>query len=133
MIERYAMNTKTLRGVALLMALLTLVSVALFACTTPNEGETTDTQAPVTDVPTEENTETPTDDATTGDGEVETDPVTPEYNVITIAEALEKCGEPGNITTERYYIRGIIQTVKNASYGQMVIADETGTIDVYGT
>ena len=133
MIERYAMNTKTLRGVALLMALLTLVSVALFACTTPNEGETTDTEAPVTDVPTEENTEAPTDDATTGDGEVETDPVTPEYNVITIAEALEKCGEPGNITTERYYIRGIIQTVKNASYGQMVIADETGTIDVYGT
>ncbi len=52
--------------------------------------------------------------------------------VLTIAEALELCGEPGNLTTERYYIRGIVQTVTNGQYGAMVIADETGSISIYG-
>ena len=58
---------------------------------------------------------------------------TPQYETITIAEALELCGEPGNITTERYYIRATVKTVSNAAYGQMIIEDETGSIDVYGT
>lgn len=57
----------------------------------------------------------------------------PEYNVITIAEALELCGVEGNLTEERYYIRGIITKVTNAAYGAMVIEDETGSIAVYGT
>lgn len=52
---------------------------------------------------------------------------------ITIARALELCGAPGNITKDRYYIRGIVQTVSNPQYGQMVIKDETGSIAVYGT
>ena len=56
-----------------------------------------------------------------------------EIRVITIAEALELCGEPGHTTTERYYIRGIIETIKNGAYGQMIIKDETGSIEVYGT
>ncbi|MBO5682773.1 MAG: hypothetical protein J6S10_02240 [Clostridia bacterium] len=56
-----------------------------------------------------------------------------EYDTITIAEALALCGDPGNITTERYYIRATVKTVKNAQYGQMVIEDETGEISVYGT
>ena len=56
-----------------------------------------------------------------------------EYPVITIAEALELCGEPGNITSERYYIRAIVDSILNPAYGQMRIKDETGTIDVYGT
>ena len=51
---------------------------------------------------------------------------------ITIAEALELCGEPGNLTTERYYIRGTVKTIKNPSYGSMIIEDETGEIEVYG-
>lgn len=52
---------------------------------------------------------------------------------ITIAEALELCGEPGNLTTERYYIRGTVKSVTNPAYGAMVIADETGEIPVYNT
>ena len=56
-----------------------------------------------------------------------------EIETITIAEALELCGEEGNITTDRYYIRAIIKTVTNAAYGAMVIEDETGSIAVYGT
>lgn len=56
-----------------------------------------------------------------------------EYEVITIAEALELCGEEGNITTERYYLRGIVQSITNSQYGAMVISDDTGTISVYGT
>ena len=56
-----------------------------------------------------------------------------EDKVLTIAEALELCGEPGNITTERYYVRGVIQTISNPSFGEMTIKDETGSIYVYGT
>ena len=109
------MKSLSLRAMAALMAMLMLLSVGLVACDkTP-------------DTPDDTTAETPTEDETQGnEPEVE-------IKVITIAEALELCGEPGNITTERYYIRGIIQTIKNGSYGQMVIADETGSIDVYGT
>ena len=56
-----------------------------------------------------------------------------EIQALTIAEALELCGETGNITTERYYVRGTVKTVTNPAYGAMVIADETGEIAVYGT
>ena len=141
------MKSLSLRATAALMAMLMLLSVGLVACDkTPDTTE--DTTAPSTDAPTEETTETPSeetteaptedateDEATEAPTEDETTGDEPEVEikVITIAEALELCGEPGNITTERYYIRGIIQTVKNAQYGQMVIADETGSIDVYGT
>ena len=55
------------------------------------------------------------------------------YDVITIAKALELRGEPGNITEERYYIRGIIVSVDNAQYGAMTVKDDTGEISVYGT
>ena len=57
----------------------------------------------------------------------------PSYETITIAEALELCGEAGNITSERYYIRAIVESVTNPQYGAMVIKDETGSIPVYGT
>lgn len=63
---------------------------------------------------------------------VDTDPAD-EVETITIAEALELCGDVGNITTERYYIRATVKTVSNAEYGSMVIYDETGEISVYGT
>ena len=142
------MRSISIRALASLLALLMLLSCSLVACdkgdTTPEDTtdatteESTktpetegDTEAPTegeTETPTEESTEAPTEDETQGGDEPQ-----PEIKVITIADALELCGEPGNITTERYYIRGIIQTIKNGSYGQMVIADETGSIDVYGT
>ena len=73
-----------------------------------------------------ETPETPEDD---GGGEVD-DELTKE---ITIARALELCGEPGNITEDRYYIRGIVQTISNPQYGKMIIKDDTGSIEVYGT
>ena len=56
-----------------------------------------------------------------------------QYETITIAQAMELCGEPGNKTTERYYIRAIVKSITNPQYGQMVIEDETGTMSVYGT
>ena len=56
------------------------------------------------------------------------------YNIITIAEALEIAKAAGqNGTTERYYIAATVVTLKNPSYGEMTIADETGEIYVYGT
>ena len=107
---------KLVRLIALMLAVLAIASTALVACTTD---------------------ETPNETTPNNSGDVTPPPAggddTPKYNVITIAEALELCGEPGNITTERYYIRGTIKTMKNAQYGQMVIEDETGSIEVYGT
>ncbi len=53
--------------------------------------------------------------------------------VFTVAEALALCGdEAGYITSERYYVRGIVQTVTNGQFGAMIIGDETGTISIYG-
>ena len=78
--------------------------------------ETTETQ-------TETQTESATESETQTESETETDNgETPDVEIptITIAEALALCGEPGNITTERYYIKGIIKTVSNAEYGTMV-------------
>lgn len=58
---------------------------------------------------------------------------TPEMKIITVAEALALCGEPGNITTERYYIKGTIVSIDNANYGAMTVQDTTGTISVYNS
>ena len=56
-----------------------------------------------------------------------------EYETITVSEALALCGEEGNITTERYYIRATVDKITNGIYGEMTISDETGSIYVYGT
>ncbi len=90
-----------------LCLLLTVLISALTACA-PNEGTTGTTQS------TQAST-------------------APEIDTITIAQALELCGEEGNITQERYTIRATVESVTNATYGAMVLKDETGTISVYGT
>ena len=61
----------------------------------------------------------------------ETDPWA-DYEIITIKEALQIAETATAPTTERYYIRGIVKEL-NASYGEMTIEDETGSIYVYGT
>lgn len=60
-------------------------------------------------------------------------PAEPQYDVISIAQALELCGESGNVTTERYYIRGTVKEITNPAYGAMVITDGTDSISVYNT
>ena len=53
---------------------------------------------------------------------------------ITIAEAIVICGQAGETpTTERYYIKATVKSVTNPAYGQMIIVDETGEIEVYGS
>ncbi len=136
-----------LRKKTLPLLLVTLLCLcALCACTTEN-GSMTDTTSPdavETTSPAEETTApaedetTPAEEATSPveqdtPAESETNPTEPTYDIISIAEALEKCGEPGNLTTERYYIKGVILSIDNAQYGAMTIKDETGTISVYGT
>ena len=106
------MKTQTLRLLALLLVSLMLMTGALVSCTVDPTN------------PYQTNPET------TPEADPETDP---QYETITIAEALALCGEPGNVTTERYYIRATVKSIKNAQYGQMVIEDATGTIEVYGT
>lgn len=60
-------------------------------------------------------------------------PETPQYPVISILEALELCGEEGNVTVGRYYIRGTVESITNPQYGAMVITDGTHSISVYNT
>ena len=122
----------------LALALIALMMLSLFAaCDKGNKNEqTTEAQ---TQAPTESTTPETTEEGTTepeSDTAPESDTVAPEQpaiQTITIAEALELCGEAGNITTERYYIRATIESITNAAYGQMIIKDETGSIAVYGT
>ena len=136
---------------AAIVLVLTLL-LSLFACSKPNTDTTTNpsTQPGGTTAPSDGTTTAPTDAptdptvGTTPPTSAPTDPTdgttpptepgnTDTIEVITIAKALELCGEPGNITTERYYIRGIIDSISNPNYGQMTISDGTGTINVYGT
>lgn len=79
------------------------------------------------------NPDTPNNTPSGGEQTVPDDSKKDDYPVITIAEALELCGESGNVTSERYYIRATVESVTNAQYGAMVIKDNTGTISVYGT
>lgn len=65
--------------------------------------------------------------------ETESNPEAPKYDVISIEEALELCGEEGNVTTERYYIRGTVESITNPQYGAMIITDGTHSISVYNT
>ena len=111
---------KSLRLLSLVLVVIMLATCALTACK-KNDDDTPTTTTATTAATTTAAPSTPDS------------PEEPEYDTITIAEALELCGEPGNVTTERYYIRATVKTVKNAQYGQMVIEDETGTIEVYGT
>ncbi len=55
------------------------------------------------------------------------------YPTITIEQALLICGEPGNITEDRFYIRAFVTSITNPQYGSMTIQDATGSISVYGT
>ena len=57
----------------------------------------------------------------------------PRYQLISIEKALELCGEAGNITSEKYYIRATVESITNPAYGTMIITDGTHSISVYGT
>ncbi len=107
---------------ALLLSAVTLFSVA--ACTADSPAETTittDNPGVTTTAPTTTEPDAPVTEPVTG------------YETITVAKALELCGEPGNLTEERYYIRATIKSIDNAQCGAMTIEDETGSIYVYGT
>lgn len=80
---------------------------------------------------TEEESSTEDDNDSTDDGEDK--PFGEGYETITVAQALELCGESGNVTTEEYYIIATIDTVSNVTYGAMVVSDETGSISVYNS
>ena len=141
------------RILALALIALMMLSV-LAACDGGNKTEQTtqaETQAPTestdnvttedstttpeedTTAPEENTTETETETETESESESETIPSEPAIQTITIAQAKELCGEEGNITEERYYILATVVSIVNAAYGQMIIADETGEISVYGT
>lgn len=115
--------------VALLLAMAMLLSFA--AC-----GEDpTDPTTPSTPVnPTNPTDPTPSDptDPTDPAGPAVDDPWAA-YECITVAEALAMQLTDGEMTTERFYLRGTVAEMLNVMYGEMTLADETGSIYVYGT
>lgn len=54
------------------------------------------------------------------------------YNTIKELISLAP-SESGTTSTERYYVKAKVKSIDNATYGQMTIEDETGTMSVYGT
>ncbi len=118
---------KNLKRALLILLMLVLCVSVFFGCDMgkQNDGEGSGEQNPG------EGEQNPGEgEQNPGEGEK---PSEGEYDIITIAEALELCGEVGNLTTERYYLRGVILSVDNPQYGAMTIKDETGSISVYGT
>ncbi len=61
--------------------------------------------------------------------------VPPEIKYFTVAQAIEIANKlnPGEVTTDRYYIRAKVSEITNSNYGAMNISDETGEIYVYGS
>ncbi|MDE5855627.1 MAG: InlB B-repeat-containing protein, partial [Anaeroplasmataceae bacterium] len=53
--------------------------------------------------------------------------------ILTCAEATKLCEPDGYASTERIYIRGVIDKISNPTYGEMAISDDTGSLYVYGT
>lgn len=143
-----------------LTLLLVVVALLLTSLLVSCGDEVTTTKAPITtNAPTTTDGKTTTATVTTTAGVITTVPATtvipsttvvpsttvpvttvqqggddkPTVNTITIAKALELCGESGNITTERYLIRATIKAITNPEFGSMVLTDETGEIAVYGS
>lgn len=132
---------KTLRFLSILLLVAMALSV-FSACNVVEEETTEETTTAATEETTVENTtdeeitSEETTEETTTSGETTVDPTEEWYNtydIISFEEAYALCGDPGNITTDRYYIVGTIQSITNAAYGQMVITDGTNTLSVYGT
>ncbi len=95
--------------------------------------ETTFTPNPLDSVEDSSVEETTSDSVEDSSGETDDeDDFGKGYETITIAQALELCGEPGNTTAEKYYVIGTIDELKNSQYGEMTISDETGSLYVYG-
>ena len=111
----------------ILLALFAVCSLgfAAAACDTADNGNSNSNSNSVS--------ESVSESESSSDSESDSSGAETQYETITIAQAMELCGEPGNKTTERYYIRAIVKSITNPQYGQMVIEDETGTMSVYGT
>ncbi len=56
-----------------------------------------------------------------------------DYDLTSIADAIEIAKQNVNPTQTRYYILGSITSISNYTYGQMTIKDDTGSIEAYGT
>ncbi len=126
--------TKFLLGL-LAVCSLSFAAVACDNGTTDNSGSSDPISGSVSDTVSDETSDTGSEETSdTGSGEnSDTGSETPTYETITIAEALEICGEPGNITTERYYIRATVKSITQPEYGAMIIEDETGEMSVYNS
>ena len=67
-------------------------------------------------------------------GEEAPKPQLPAFDsTLTIAELLALPIADGEVTEGRYYVRGTVESVVNAQYGQMIITDGKNSISVYGS
>ncbi|MBO7184662.1 MAG: hypothetical protein J6V34_02565 [Oscillospiraceae bacterium] len=67
------------------------------------------------------------------EGEVEEPKLPADGTELTIAEILALPIASGVTTTEHYIVKATVESIANATYGQMWITDGTGTISVYNS
>lgn len=113
---------------------LALASMTLVAC---GSGETSGTtEAPNTNPPSitapESNIEPPVTTPTEPETTPGTEGTTPVEKVYTLAEAAAKANEVGETPSDPIIIKGTIKSISSYIYGEMILADETGELSIYG-
>lgn len=108
--------------IALLLIFATLAAFFTGCTVTPDD------KTPESNDPSENGSADPTDNS--GDDEkLDWD----SFDCISIADVLAMTLADGEVTEDRYYIRGTVSEMLNAAFGEMTLTDETGSIYVYGT
>ena len=108
------------------------LALPLVSCETPNSASQQESESNSTS----QEESTPSNESSTPEESTPSeDSSTPEEQVkiITIAEAIEIAKASGEtLTAQEYVIKGTIKTVSNATYGEMTVQDETGSLYIYG-
>ena len=95
------------------------------------ESSTPESSTPESSIP---ESSTPSESTTPSDSS--TDVIVPpeeKYQVVTVAEANSIAQEAGDTATEAIYLlTATVDQILSASYGEMVLKDETGSIYAYG-
>lgn len=112
------MNKKFLKGLGIL-GVTVLASLTLFACASDgasiSSSQSSSSQSSSSESSSSESSST-------------------ERVVYSVSEALNLFEEENDWqSSERYYVKGIIKSITNPTYGAMILEDETSTISVYGS
>ena len=113
-----------------------LASVTLTGCNQSGENPSSSSSVDTTptSITTPSSSASSSSTSSSSKEEVTLETLWTDYDTITISEAIQIAAEAGETaTSERYYIKGLIEEISNESYGEMTISDSTGELLVYGT